>query len=167
MIKESFQKTAWYRLTQVIFIGLFLIAIGFTILVFTENIPKTYIDDEKSSITCISGDYEGNMYSLRKNSIYTYSWDSKDLSSTGKIDAKKLCAYNKLNITYNTSYPEPLLTNYRLNTVYKTDSSWEQAFGYSILYAGGVILVFWFIKRLVFFIAFGESIFRKPKKLFD
>ncbi len=166
MTKERFEKTPWHRLLQVIFIGSFLIAIGLTVGVFIANKPQKYINNDLSSITCISGEYKDNTYPLSKNRLYVNSW-SDDLDSSGKIEAKKLCAYNKINIAFDTRYPDPILNNYRLNKVYETISSWEQAFGYSVLYAGGVILVFWFVKRLIFFISFGESIFRKPKKLFD
>jgi hypothetical protein len=166
MTKEQFLNTVWYRLLQVIFIGSFIILLIFTIGIFRLNEPEKYIDDTKSSITCISGDYKNNTYSLSKNSLYIDNW-SKDLSDYGKDNAKKLCAYNKISITFNSNYPTPILDNYKLNIVYGIRGSWINAIGFSLLYIIFIFIFFWFIKRLIFFIAFGDNILKKPKKLFD
>lgn len=167
MDKEKFQKSAWYRLLQVIFFLFLFLSLLLSIIIFLGNEPVSFVDNSKSSITCISGDYEGNTYPLDKNGLHIIDNLIDNLDSYSKVNARKLCAYNKINITYNSYYPDPLITNYKLNTVYGTRNSWGKAFGYSFLYIFAVIIFFWFIKRLLFFIIFGDILFKKPKRLFD
>ncbi len=158
MIKEKFQKTSWYRLLQVFFVSLFLLVLSAVIGIFITYKPERYLDNSKSSIICISGKYKDNHYPLDKNSFYIYSWDD-EFSESEKIDARKLCAYDKLGITYSSEYSDPQIENYRLNKVYGINNSWSEAFGYSILYVLGVVIGFGLFKRIFFFIAFGENIF--------
>ena len=164
MTKEQFQKSAWYRLLQVIFIGSFSFAIILTYGIFDANKPQKSISNEKSSITCISGENTGKTYSIGKNGMYLLG--SGEFLDSDNETARNICAYNKKYVPVADRLPGRL-PNYRIDIAYDTYSSWEEAFGYSTLYALGVIIGFWLIKRLIFFIAFGESIFRKPNKLFD
>lgn len=106
------------------------------------------------NIVCNDGVAKGNSYILNKNSIFVISGY---LDESDQRDARKLCAYDKINIGYDeTRYPDPVLTNYTYVPLYKTIGSWWDVIKNTFIGLVGVPLVFWLIRGIFYYVALGN-----------
>lgn len=159
MIKENFEKTIWHRLLKVLFVFLFLIVVVFILSNGLESRPlgSTYYEVKCANGKIIQAD-------LNPNFKLSGEWVNH-----GNIR----CSSTQLTLEQRRNYlsqPVDLLDigyTYSLKH-HKAPTNETMQWILSGIIAFTLLTLFmWFIKRLFFYIAFGESMLRKPKKLFD
>ena len=143
----------WYRILKV----LFFLALAFSfvvVLVIAYGIkPYKSFSNERSYIHCTGGINKDENFLLQKNRFYLFS---TYMSSTDQVDARKLCDYDRINITSDLLYPDKGIPNYTLVPLYDTIGSWDNAFYVVLIGSCVVLVVFWLIRATFFYIATGK-----------
>lgn len=156
------EKRIWFRAIKVVYIIAYILSIFAVFGIGYSDKPYQSYDYDKSYVVCNDGVLKGNSYILNKNSIFVISGS---LDSSAQKDARKLCAYNKINIGFDESkYPDPIINNYTYVPVYETVGSWWKVVGYIALGLIIVLFSFWLIKGIFYYIVLG-SFKGKPKEI--
>lgn len=163
MTKESFEKTIWHRLLKVVFLFVFIGGlIGIAVMaIYARPLGESYYEIKCNNGKIIKAD-------LSPRFTLTGEWaDHGNIRCAGDI----LSQANGDRKIEN----KPELTTVRLLYGYMSTTKYEQAsvkeiIRWILIWALLNILltfVLWFIVRLFNYISFGQSMFKKPKRLFD
>ena len=163
MTKENFEKTFWYRLLKVVFIFIFisgLIGISMFALSVKPTGPSFY-EIECNNGKIIKAD-------LSPGFTLTGEWaDHGNIRCAGD----SLSQINGGRRIDNKPSGLTTLRLYGYTYSIKNESAPIKENIYWVLIWALISLLFtlvlWFVVRLFYYISFGESVFRKPKKLFD
>lgn len=175
MTKENFEKTIWRRLLKVIFVFVFIVGLVYISSNGLDMIPlgQTYYEVRCTNGKIIESDLKptfklaservdhGNIrcsstqLSVEQRKTNTTSGYVPIADRLNNTDISRILNEQDLAYTYSTEHKKA------------TAKTWVQWLTTGIIAFVVWILFLWFIKRLFYYIAFGESIFKKPKKLFD
>lgn len=150
LTKEELKERAWYRILQVIFGLIVLLAVAILIYSWLQNKPIKISDPSKSTFTCTSGasDRVGQTYNLGGGGAYVES--DGTLSNSDLEDVRYWCNDN-----------EPIFSDqkvsYQLNIVFKTEPSWIRFVSSILIGLVALGIIFSIIRSLFLYIATGKS----------
>lgn len=108
------------KLYIAVYLTLYIILLSLSIGIFYVFKPFTYVDNNKSLITCSK---DGRSFEAGWNFVYTFN---KSLDSFNDAKARKLCQYNAIK-DYADYYKTPATINYQFVPKYIQESSWGDA----------------------------------------
>lgn len=145
----------WYRLVQVGYTLVFVIALALAVgLSYDSNEPYQAINEEDSYIQCGKGLTLG----VDENNISLYSDGSVSFLDNDKV--KKWCEGQLEGNKIVPSSFIPDSNNYQVMAKYKTIGSWSDVVKYGLYSVAGVLIVFWLLRRAFLYIAIRAPFFR-------
>lgn len=139
-----------YRLVKVAYIIVLLIGILIVGAIGWSSKPETYIDSDKSSLSCDNG----KKYTLDSLGIYLITDDTR-LDTYDDRRAKIACTYG-VKDDYITQYKLPSVANYQVNYVNSIRGSWKSALFWWLLGFLGAYITLNLIRETLNYILFGK-----------
>jgi hypothetical protein len=150
-MNEDLEEKFLYRLIRVFYVGSFLLAILFSVVMAWSSKPRKLIDHNNSYIVC-SG--SGSSFSLSNADIYMFNHESS-LDNYDNEKARKLC-YKSLPVINSPSLWSGYY-NYDLYLIDKTEGSWVSVMVSLLLTMSVSYIILNILKETLIYILFGKS----------
>lgn len=148
--KEA-QKKWWYRLIKVLYVLVFVISVSSVgLMMLGDSRPHDLLDTSNSTMTCLYGEQK------------VFSFQEARLGNVTALTPKglqEICGTYK--IEGNLYFADSSL--YRFDKEYTQSGSWISSIFLSIVSATVVVLILETLRRIFYYIIFGEFWVRKLK----